>query len=318
MRYYSVTLDLMTDDIDTSNIWFAQGDIGGRLHISLLSNSEPIQLEGKTVYVFFERKDGITIQEKFIITNYENGLGYVDIVSGILDIPGKVKVTVKLYERDILRLSFVAFPIMCKKSIDSDGAIISSNQIDVIQSILGNSAKIEALESDFNAKLGDVTQSVSEKITELSNSVSAELLRQAEEVSEAIQSLTDSVRSDLDAQDDKLDEATQSIATDLSNTIERFDSAMRELKTNVNLSMESLSATITQNMEDLSSTLTDDMSELSDSVDSKILELTSSINQSLEEMDDKKIDYIVSEDEPSRENLAVGTIWIKPNLSVGD
>lgn len=307
MRYYNVELDLMSEDIDTSNIWYAQGDIGGRLHISLLSNNEPINLEGKNVYVFFERKDGITIQESFTVTDYLEGKGFVDIVSGVLDVPGKVKVTVKLYERDILRLSFVSFPILCKKSISSDEAIIGTNQIDVIQSILNNSDKINELGESVDTKIGELSSDVGQKIKDLSTLISEKLEEQSAEVSEAIRNLSESVQNDLIAQDTKLTEVTTGISNELSDTITRIGLSMEELESGLNLKVGELSKTLNLKMEELAETL-----------DLRIEELNGSVTQSLLSLDSRKIDYIVSEDEPDIEDIPLGTIWIKPNLSVGD
>ena len=132
MRDYNLVLDVQKEENVSEEIWFIQGDIGNKITFTLLDDGVPVDLAGKAVLGYFENREGVISQKNFTAVDTAKGICEVEVTNSITSIVGNINVEVKIYEGS-LRTSFTPFQIVSKKSINTDDAIESSQEIDVIQ-----------------------------------------------------------------------------------------------------------------------------------------------------------------------------------------
>lgn len=277
MREYSIKLDVRKDDNNIEDIWFIQGDIGGKISLSLLDNGNPIDLTDITIYGFFENKEKVVSEKTLRIINELEGLAEVDITSSILSVPGKIKVEIKLYKGEEIKTTFIPFNILSKRAIDTDETIIGSDEIDVIQVMEDSNKKITQLTEDLKHTIEDVDNKIlsldkemSDKILDLDSAVMNNINNLVEDVNETVIELQDGVRDSIDQ-----------LSINVGNAVNEVNRELEETVDNIN----------------------------------KVLEDTvNDVNSNLEILDNAKVDVIVSETKPDIVGLRIGTIWIRPKI----
>lgn len=338
MREYNILLDITAEDNNSSDIWFIQNDIGGKLYLSLVDNGVAIDLTDKRVIAFFENKEKTVSQKDVLITNYLEGKGEIEISNSILSVVGNIKMEVKLYKGVELKATFTPVTIKCKKSMDVDNAVTSTKEIDVLQTIYKNSEDIKALDEKvakdllatkeemtgvingvndtLNKRVDLLTENVNKSISDINSSVDTKVLE-----------LTNSVGNDINNLQLAVNRDMESLNTSVNNSIEALNTSVNQnitsLTNNVNESITAINNNVTQNVEALNKKVTDTALELNNSVATSKEELTSLVNTTVDNinkviddnintLDNSKLDVIVSATEPPTETLKIGTIWVKP------
>lgn len=310
MRDYNITLDISKEDNNVEDVWFIQGDIGGKLYFTLLDNSVPIDLTGISVIAFFENKNKEVSEKNITITDNLTGKGELEISNSILSIPGNIKVEVKLYKGLDLKATFSPFNIKSKKSIDVDNSIQATKELDVIQEIKDNATNILELKKS----LTDTENKINGNIADLSTSVDTKLLALSNNVNLTIEDLKNALTLSINDLSSDTDLAITTLGSNLSDSITKLanyvDDTVLIINDTINTTVTNVNNTISETVAVVNKTIEDNISNINTTIESNI----TTINNSIDTLNKGKVDIIVSEQEPETEGLALGTIWVKPKV----
>lgn len=149
MRDYNLKLDILDSEINIDELWFIKDDVGGYITLELRDNEEFIDLSNSSVIAIFEKKDKTITQKQVTVIDPKNSIVKLDMLNSIIDIPGKVKCFIKIYEGENV-VTFLPFSITVKKSISMDDVIESYTELDILQIVNRNKDNIENLTTNLN------------------------------------------------------------------------------------------------------------------------------------------------------------------------
>lgn len=235
MRDYHLEMDVQVEENITRDIWFVSGDIGNIIYFKLSDDNIAINLTGISVLAFFVGKDGIVHQKTLIVTEPSEGLCYVEVTNAITQLVGTISVELKLYEGSN-RTSFTPFSIISKKSINTDDAVESLQEIDVVQIMMENNQKIIALTKN----LDECIELVEKKIVDLDTDVVSNIQELHKEVNKNIINLNKVVNDNIKLLAENVENNIYDLTTSVEATIVNVNEVLKNTVADVNNNMEIL------------------------------------------------------------------------------
>lgn len=140
-----------------TNIVAKQGDIDSRfLLFSLVDNSLPFSLLNRTVRVYGRKADGKEIFNDLVVNDANKGICTLELTSQALAVAGILEVELVVYEVN-KKLSSIPFKINVIESLNSDDAVISTNEFTALQEAL---SKIQNIDNRFNEVNSQLDKSI--------------------------------------------------------------------------------------------------------------------------------------------------------------
>ena len=125
-----VKLDINRNLYDT--LTAKQGDTQSRfLLFQLLDGATPFSLENRSVKVFATKPDGKEVFNDLIINDRVKGYCTLELTNQMLAVPGLLKLELMVIEGD-KKLTTNVFYMDVKKSINSENAIVSTNEFSAL------------------------------------------------------------------------------------------------------------------------------------------------------------------------------------------
>ena len=115
-----------------------QGDVASRyLLFHLLDGDKPFDLTGKTVRVYAIKPDGKEVFNDLAVNDTDKGYCTLELTSQMLALSGIVKMELVVIELD-KKLTSIPFNLKVLPSINSDNAIVSTNEFSALEAALSS------------------------------------------------------------------------------------------------------------------------------------------------------------------------------------